>query len=338
MSTSKQKTERWDGPNKRKARSRKVSIVAKEVRSGFLPKKPRVLSFAGASAHFERGLFSRNLTTPENITTIQTSQKMGVIDGGKVLRKLIKVRDEFLPGMKIWPHTFRSFTEGYTEDKIYTPAYVTRGGTKPAWLRTPTFRREMDEFMETEPEPFDVLDIDICGTFSEATGSDITRLMEKGALGERGVLFINHLKGRDNPGGKLFEFLRDYFHECELFDVDSVVDEDGCSVDLNCADETSWWLVRYRLVPIYYVIEAYKAGYDLRVERLVEYRDRNKKTKCGVNMLQWYFNFRKLESPELLEAGKMAEYGRVCDIERYNLHFELEALAEESYEYDQLLD
>lgn len=338
VSTSKRKTLNWDGPNKRRARARKVAIVARGQKSGFLPAKSNVLSFAGARAHFEKGLVGRRLTSPRRITTVQTSQKHGTLDGDKILRKLIKVRNDSLQGMNIWPYSFKSFSEGYTDDKVYLPTYTVRGGNKPSWLRTPTFYKEMERFLDKEPEKFHVLDIDICGIFSQANGLDIVRLMENDALADRGVLFINHQKGRDGRGGRLFAFLRDYFHNCELFDIDSVLDDEGYSVDLNHEDDVSWWLLRYRLVPIFYVLEAYKAGYQLEVDKLVEYRDRNKKSRVGVTMLQWYFRFRKLSSVALQEKRNMAAFVRAHDRERELLRYQLDLLADESYSYESIID
>lgn len=321
-------------------RAIKRQAIHNAIEDGEIPKNPAVFSFAGAEATFERSIVGHKLVRPQDIVTVQTSQVRGCIDGGKVLRRLIKVRDEFLPGMSIWPHTFKSFSEGCKGDKYFTPPFENRGGTKPAWLRKPTFRREMEKFHKLTPRPFHILDIDMCGIFSESNGYDITRLMENKALADNGLLFINHQKGRENTGGKnrLFQFLQDYFEECTLFDICLVKDDDGQMIDFSSPDEMSWWLVRYRLAPIFYVLEAYKAGYQLQVERLIEYRDKNKKSRAGVNMLQWIFTFQTLPSHKLKSQESMAEFANLINNEAEMLSRELSLITNEAYRYEEYID
>lgn len=329
------KVTRWDGPNKRRARARKINLVARAQKCGFLPRHPQALTFAGAKAHFERGLIRRGIIRPEDIITIQTCRNIGNHKTDAILKKLISLRNKELPGMMIWPYDFSSFSEGYEADGVTIPAFV---GSPPAWFKSPTFRREMHAFLEHKPRRFDVIDADICGTFSEANGGDIVRLMQNGRLADRGLLFINHMKGRDGRFGKLFQFLREYLHFCPYFDVDSLEDDYGDRVDLKTEDPLSFWFVRYVLVPIYYTCEAFAAGYLLNVERLVEYRDRNPSTRAGVNMLQWYFSFERLASSKLAKGISISRYSKALSADKEALDEALDLIARAAYPYTESID
>jgi hypothetical protein len=334
------KVSNWDGPNKRRERSRKRNYVLQEQRTGFIPSDPIVLSFAGALAPLEKALVNRGITKSEHIITVQSCQRIGGHEGDPILRKLIKTRDEHLPGMYIWPHSFHSFTTGYAGDKILVPAFTTHQRILPKWYTSPTFRQEMYRFMNKPPVPFDVLDIDFCGIFSEANGNDVVRLMHNRALADRGLLFVNHQKGRENPGGglKLFDFLKDYFRVCEHFDVDSLEDREGNRPDFDSNDGLTWYFIRYVLVPIFYVCEAFNAGYQLRTERLVEYRDRNPDSQAGVVMLQWYFTFERLPSFWLQEGGSIVKFSEAFTRDRERLEKHLDFIAHERYPYISAID
>lgn len=330
-----QKISLWNGTNKRRARSRKLAAVLRDQRSRLLPPNPQVLSFAGTQAHFERALVSRGATLPENITTIQQA---GGKEGEEVLRRLLRVKDQHLPGMYVWPHTFHSFSSGCKKDRILTPPFVPKRWNPPKWYRAPTFRREMERFLDKKPTPFSVLDIDFCGVFSQTNGGDVVQLMRNGMLADKGLLFVNHQKGRDGRSGKLFEFLREYFRYCRHFDVNGLSDRDGGAMDFDSEDPLSFWFTRYVLVPVYYVCEAFEAGYRLEVERLVEYRDTNPDSGAGVVMLQWYFRFGRLRSYKLRTGGDIAEPSAALTRDRQRLQQHLEIIAREAYPYTETID
>ena len=322
---------RWDGPNKKRARSLKLSLIRREQSSGFLPELPAALTFAGPRAHFERGLAGRRYVRPEDIITIQRS---GARDK-EIIRNLLKVRNASLPGMRIWPHTFHSFSEGLSAGRLYTPSFT---GRAPAWHRSPKLRQEMESFVGLRPKRFSILDIDICGVFSQATGEDVSRLMTNGALDDQGLLFINHQKGRDGRAGKLFSFLREYFRYCKYFDINSTISEDGDHIDLSSEDELSFWYCRYVLVPVYYTCQAFDSGYQLQIERLVEYRDRNPSSGGGVVMLQWYFRFQRLESYLKAERESLNGLAEAFGADRETLSHQLDIITREAYPYTSLLD
>jgi len=337
--TEPNKVHRWDGPNKRMSRRHKLQQCIEAKRSGLLVSNPTALTFAGAKAHFERGLVSRDVVSPDCIDTIQTCKPNGRHDTEVVLRSLIDIRDKCLPGMSIWPHDFSSFTNGYSTAVFKTPAFLW-GGSKPNWYKKPTFRQEMDRFQTKIPPKYTILDIDLCGVFSERNAEDITMLMKKNALAKRGLLFINHMNGRDNPGGglKIFDFLRTYFHDHRHFDIDSLVDRSGLRPDFSRPDELTWYYIRRVMAPIYYVCEAFDSGYKLKLNHLVEYRDKNESSHAGMVMLQWYFEFSQRDSVELEHGASVAEFAAADMEERKWLQRELIRLSREAYFYSAAKD
>jgi len=325
----------WDGPNKRRTRARKIRRVVEARKSRFISKNPTALTFAGQRAHFELGLKGRGALRPQDIVTVQSCQKVGAHDGGPILKKLISLRDKHLPGMLIWPHTFQSFSKNAYRDKFFIPPITS---TTPGWFRSPVFKQEMYAFMRCAPRPFEVIDADLCGIFSERNAGDIVNLFYSGMAADKGVLFINHVKGRDARKGKLLSFMRTYFKGCPHFDASALYDQDGNSLDLSREDEDSLYWTRYVLAPIYYVCEAFNAGYRLTVERLVEYRDRDPSTRAGVNMLQWYFKFEELPSVASLAEDNMVKFSADIAEDKKNLREQLELLSQEKYAYTALID
>lgn len=196
----------------------------------------------------------------------------------------------------------------------------------------------MERFLKKKSVPFNVLDIDFCGIFSQVNGGDVAQLMHNGMLANKGLLFVNHLKGRDGRSGKLFEFLNNYFRYCHHFDVNGLVDEGGNTMDFDSEDPLSFWFTRYVLVPVYYVCEAFDAGYRLEVERLLEYRDTNPDTGAGAVMLQWYFRFRRLRSYGLQMGGDIAEFAKALSKDREHLRDRLDIITREAYPYTETID
>ncbi len=286
-----QKVKTWGGRNKRLSRLLKLRAIRDAQQAYEISTYPLVLSFAGAQAHFEKCLINNGLARPENIITVQTCNRVGDHNGAEILGMLIKERDEHLPGMKIWPSSFESFVECYAEDEAKLPLFSK--SSVPRWRYTPNYYREIVKFRKLEARPFDILDIDICGIFSEDNASTIRKLMQNQKLARKGLLFINHQKGRDGRFGALFEFLRRYYTNHPFFNpTDIPAPEEAKDIDLYAPSAYSFDVARQILVPAYYVCEAYEAGYHLDVE-LFEYRDRNEDTNLGVNMLQWVFPFER---------------------------------------------
>lgn len=314
----KRKIAKWDGPNKRSSRFQKLAVIRDLKEEGFIPESPKCLTFAGSQARFEKHLVNRSITPANKITTVQTSTRIGGHNGDPVLRKLLKLKssEKKLAKMRVWPASFSLLSENSRGTKIKIPVIKS---TKPKWYRMTSFRKEMQRFKHERPGPFDVLDIDICGVFSEKTGYDITRLFENGSTADCGVLFVNHQKGRDGRFGKLFDFLRRYYNACPYFDVDGFEDEEGNRINLKEENELSFYFTRYVLVPMFYVIELFKAGYQAHVERLFEYRDRNPASQAGVCMLQWFLLFWRGNDKEKLDE-------------------QLEYISQEAYRYIQAID
>lgn len=319
------KLERWDGVNKSKTRQQKLNLVRHAVASNFIFGGVKALTLAGSQAHFERGLVRQQLARPENIVTVQTCGRHGSTDGADVLRCLIGKRDEYLPGMYIWPDTLGRFATNYTPEKgrIYT------GPRRLAGYRHKPIDREMDRFIGLKPPAFNVLDIDICGIFNRANAETISELMRK-AMAGRGLLFINHQKGRDGRFGRLFKFVREYFHDAP-FDIDSI---DG--LDLSCDDALTYDLIRRIAVPAYYTCEAYKHGYTLSIDRFTEYRDRNPDSGKGVNMFQWCFRFTRHTSQK--HQNSAVKYTKALAKEKSDFRQNLGTIAREVYPFTELID
>lgn len=287
-----QKVTHWGGPMKKKTRAKKTLLIRESKKEGFLRGEPYMLSFAGGPAIFERLLSARQLVSHENMVTIQDCMmKSNGYPSEKILRTLIKNRDEHLPEMMIWPYNFSSFVTGYKGETIRIPPV--NPGSAPKWYRDESFKQEMEWFIDQPAIPFDILDIDMCGPWSPKTGTDIATLMKNGKLDMKGLMFINHLKGRDMRGGKTLTFLKEYFNRRKFIQLEKIVDYAGNPLNLD-DDENDFTKLCFRtiLVPLFYITEAYFAGYHLRVNRLIEYRDRNEETgQAGTNMMQWLFMF-----------------------------------------------
>jgi len=323
MSTSR-KVLHWDGPNKQRARSLKLTLVRHAASNGYLPTRLRALTFAGAKAHFERGLLRQKLIKPEDIITIQDCRRSG---RAEVLRRLIATRDTYLPDMRIWPDEFNAFRRMYSKERILLG--------DGSWTRFPLFRPEMYKFHKTAGPDFHVLDIDICGIFNEKNGGDVSGLMEKRALAKRGLLFVNHQKGRDGRHGSVFQFVREYFRSAP-FDPDEVIDAYGERLDLSSEDDLSRDLLRRVLVPAYYVCEAYKHGYSMEVVRMMEYRDRDPVTRGGVKMLQWYFQFEQHASASFRD--KSVRFVNALAQEQETFTRQLDIIRREAYPYTEATD
>jgi hypothetical protein len=337
------KLSKWDGNNKAKVRALKIQSVKEAKKDGHLGNDEVAVTLAGSKAHFEISMANRRLVKPENIITIQSPIHPDLKTGSKTAKALVKLRDVELPGMRIWPSSFESFTEGYTKEGTRIPSF--KAGSAPAWYKSRILRKEMHDFIDAPAKKVCVADVDLCGIFSETSGTSTTRLMYNGVLGDAGVLFINHQKGRD---GKCVPYLNEYFHHEGLFDLGSLQDYFGEALTLTTdnkdkySKEAMFYAIRYTLVPIYYIVEAFKAGYQLEPTRLVEYRDRNSDSGIGVNMLQWFFKFEKLESAKLAEGTSFATLGRDLKSLRQKemeiLRYQLQVLTDEAYVYHDYVD
>lgn len=347
MSNSKntiEKLSKWDGNNKAKVRAFKVQDVKSAKGEGLLSKDSVAVTLAGSKAHFEISLANRKLVKSKNIVTIQCPRRPDPATGTKIVRTLAKIRDKQLPGMSIWPGTFESFAERYTQEGTRIPAVEFGRANPPTWYKSTVCRREMEKFVDLPARKISIADIDLCGIFSEINGTSTTKLMTNGILADNGLLFVNHQKGRD---GQCVEYLNEYFHTEGLFDLSSLRDYFGEALTLTLDrkdkydKEAMFHAIRYTLVPVYYIVEAFKAGYQLEVTRLVEYRDRNSTTNIGVNMLQWFFKFSKLESQKLTEGLSMSALSELKGAKKTEmemLRYQLQLLKDESYVYHDYVD
>jgi len=324
------KIEHWDGLNKRRTRQFKLSLVRHAVRSKFIFGDVKALTLAGAQAHFERGLVRQKTAKPSNIITVQTCRRHGSTDGLTILRSLIAHRNQYLKGMYIWPDTLERFVTGY--DRVRKKIYI--GGHQLRWQRSSTLRREMKRFNSLKAPAFNVLDIDFCGIFNRKNAGTVSRLIQKTVAG-RGLLFVNHQKGRDGRFGTLFDFIRDYFCDAP-FDLFGIVDKYGERLDLQYNDSLTYDFIRRIAVPAYYVCEAYKHGYTLSVDRFIEYRDRNATSGAGVKMFQWCFRFVRHISPKYKQYAR--KYTQLVTNERAALEYNLNSIARETYPFAYLVD
>ena len=285
----------WNGRNKRAVRAHKLALLKRAQEEGYLVEDPCMLTFAGAPAHFEKGAIARGICKGQNIITIQDPAICGSHDGESVLKALIDVRDNEIPDMYIWPSSFSSFSRCYTKHGVVPP--IVRIGSKPKWKKNRRYHQEMMYTCDLDFTPMDVLDIDICGIFSPENAGDVAALFHNQVPAQSGYLFVNHLKGRDSRRGRIFRFLREYYEEnVSYLDYEKIY-EPGTEAPLSLEfeDEFSRHCFRYILAPAYYIIEAFKAGYHLSVQKLVEYRDLNPKSRRGVNMLQGFFVFERTD-------------------------------------------
>ena len=306
MSSNPSKIIEWDGINKTRTRLLKMWEVVKHVRNEgdsfgrSSSWKPTCLTFAGSSAKFERLLVSGGITSADKITTIQTYQKLGQHHNGRdLLNGLIKTQRKYLNGMYIWPHNFQSFTECYNLNGCTTPS-----DNKQAGWNTPLYKGYMKRITGSKTGKFCILDLDFCGIFNKRNAYSVVNLFSKKLLDDSGVMFINHQKGRDVRGGKLFDILHGYLRECPLIDFGSIP---------NIHEEGGGWptyVARYVLIPLFYICKAAENGYALELAHLVEYRDSHKSSGGAVNMLQFYFRWYRydfLEEPDYAVRRNLEE-------------------------------
>lgn len=287
----------WEGKNKGRVRLYKkydVRQLLKEDGASYdrtTGWEPRMLTFSGPEAALERLLSNHGLLQPENITTIQTYEKLSEGHNGEpILKKLIKTRREYLPGMQIWPHNFHSFARCY---KLGGCGYPSRSA-QARWAKPP-FRRFMDQMVKAVPERFAIMDLDLCGIFSERNASSVISLFRHRVVEPNGVMFLTHQKGRDVHGGKLFKVLHDYLSKCPYIDYESIahINEPGYET----------YVARYILIPLYYMCKIYELGYVVEMTRLIEYRDSD--DGPAVNMLQYFFKWYDTDY-----MGEPEEYAR----------------------------
>lgn len=272
----------WDGPNKARVRLYKKHEIQQLVSMNREADwEPKMLSFAGPTATLERLLVNHRLIKPNNITTIQTYERLSSIHHGEpLLRKLINTRKRHLGGMKIWPYNFQSFAKCYGPDGCIYPSR----SKQAKWSKKP-YKWFMDQVIKDAPEKFSVLDLDLCGIFSRKTADSIESLFKNDLLNPSGLMFVTHQKGRDVRSGQLMDTLLGYLRTSDY------LEEGTMDILLEEFDET--YLARYILIPLYYMSKAFDHGYTLCTQRLIEYRDISAGSQNAVNMLQFFFRWKK---------------------------------------------
>jgi hypothetical protein len=276
----KEKTALWSGSNKEKVRQIKLEKLKEAFSDGTLEieNTPLMLSFPGAQARFEKLVIEEGLLEPWQITAIQTAGLKGEHLGQPYLHNLIKIRNEELPGMPIWPWEFDIFCKNYKDGRLKPPVFQ-----DAAWAKDGLARAEMENITNIDTDnfpsataPFDILDLDLCGVFTRGLLKSLEELIEPPShIAEKGVLFLTQQKGRE-AGYWFFPFLREYFSAGELLDFT----EDGFTTSL--AGHPNFNLARTFA----------NKGYTLDIEHLVEYADKNEGTTGGNYMLQWICSFR----------------------------------------------
>lgn len=212
--------------------------------------------------------------------------------------------------MRIWPYNFHRFTQRYSLGGCDYPSK----SVQAKWCKAP-YRRFMDQMVDEPIERFSIMDLDLCGVFSQKNADSVENLFRSRVVEPSGLLFITHQKGRDVRGGALFDTLHGYLKECRFLDFDSIphIDEDGYET----------YVARYVLIPLYYMCKAYEYGYTLKLVRLIEYRDFGADAGNAVNMLQYFFRWED------------ADYVTTADT---RLRLWLEAVMGERYEYINWVD
>lgn len=288
------KTAIWNGKNKQLVRLAKIEEIEKLTAK--LTRTPLFLTFAGAQAKLEKQVIERGIAEPWQITTVQTYERIGGHLGGAYLRRLVKARDKALEGMFVWPHSFSNFCRFYTSDKKKVPHL--------GFARSNIFREEMTVFLDEDfqCDPFNVLDIDICGVFSPQTARDIASLFSAKKIASKSVLFFTHQKGRDACGGRLFPFIRDFINEnnCEAFSeflAEIKKPESQNKAERNTQQKRAYELFRYNFVPSYFALIGALHGYQVIPKWLMEYRDPNPDTGVGNFMFQWAFEINQVSEP-----------------------------------------
>jgi hypothetical protein len=186
--------------------------------------------------------------------------------------------------MYIWPYNFESFTENYKLECCTKPE-----GKPRSKFNIPPYSKEMTSVVNRPATTFNILDLDYCGIFSSKNAGSIETLMKNKILDDRGLLFITHQKGRDVRGGNLLNILNGYLQNNSLIDYDSI------PFVYDDEKEYRYYAARYIMIPAYYVSKAFDNGYLMKLERLIEYRDKNVGSGLAVNMLQFIFSWMKFD-------------------------------------------
>ena len=266
----------WTGPNKARVRLFKARDVEKLLRRT-KEKEAVLLSFPGTTAIFERLLEQRSLVTGDNMVALQTYERLSDVNAGhEIFKTFERTMKRHFPHCYIWPYNFLSFSKNYHSTGCSFPSKSKTAG----WTKQP-YAKYMKRICNEDTLRFSVMDIDLCGIFNRDNSGAVVSLFKNGVVKDRGVLFVTHQKGRDVRGGKLFDTLHSYLRNHPLIDYDSLIDEEN-------ARDTD--LARMILVPLYYMANLYDCGYVLKLNRIIEYRDRTG-NHPAVTMLQYFFSW-----------------------------------------------
>jgi hypothetical protein len=297
------KVANWNGTNKQRVRTAKLEYIQQAFKDGFLTKSEDnlMLSLPGAEAKLELALVEAGLLEGYQITAVQTARRRSDLDDGiTALRNLIALRDsnDLLAGMAIYPWGFEDLLSTYNGGKLSPPSY--KNG---AWYTEPVARAEMENITNDDgpsgTAPFCIIDADTCGTFN----SELLELLSKltcppSHIMDSGLLFINCQKGRDK------DLAADLVGYSRYAGEEALVKELSRRGHAKAFDETGLWkldqgqelsLCRNVIFPALLMQEFSKQGFLLQADKLYEYKDANPGSGKGVNMLQWFFSWSKVD-------------------------------------------
>jgi hypothetical protein len=259
----------WSGKNKEHSRQEKVAIIKRFLSNKELS-DPLCFSLPGTRALFEELLLQEKITTPERILCIQSPNVLRTHRGTDVLDILLpKLRE--LGSLPLFIGDVHSFPDTYIGNKTNIKKMEEIFGV-PA-------ENKFSQWSDAHPDQrIDIVDMDLCCQFNRRLVSTMNKFYSNNILSDSGLIFINHMKGRENTNAKMLILgNRDKYEK--HFDV---IKTFPFGTQMRILD-----------IPLVYIVNAATYGYKLEIIKVLEYSD------GIVHMMQYAFSFEKKEKVEI---------------------------------------
>lgn len=271
-----EKLRTWSGKNKEYTRYKKIEIIKKFSQA--MPSDPMCLTFPGSCAHFEKLLIDHGVTTPNRVLCIQSPQKFVTHSGAEVV-SILYPKLSGLGDFPLFLGNFKDFPDEYSSKTPSSKMYRAEIKFGISYKNKYTSWR----ILNGKP-PFSIIDIDTCGQFSPGMVETVNKLYQKDLFANNGLLFINHMKGRENIGAK--KLIRESKSEyMSYFSGEHKID------------------MRFLDVPMIYMTNAHRYGYNLSLLNIIEYFDHTGKGNKA-HMLQYIFSFSRSKI-DILDVAAM---------------------------------
>lgn len=279
-----EKLSNWNGLNKREVRKLKakhLSSYQKHENNNL-----SMLSFPGAALHFEKLLIDSGMLNSSSIVGIQSYEKDPYVL--PLINKAVSV-DNSLKDITIYPFELSDYLDSL-RDAAYNPSLPKEVIDKLA-QDNPNWKNNIVSDADLlDNKSFNILDMDFCGPFAIKSANWVIDLFSfKSVIQESGVLFVNHLNGRERN----LNIIKSNFSRLES---EEAIDLSELWSFLDQGDQRFFTHLRQVLTPAYYIHKLSEKGYNLDIAACYKYGDYNSNSSNGrVLMYQWAFYFERAE-------------------------------------------